>query len=81
MTTGGVFQNFVSQMKDKRDEANERNRKREVEKKAAKEAARENLLSPIDADRLERRGSPSRPLFSRYRKEQRDAEKRPAWKF
>ncbi|WKY15879.1 hypothetical protein Q1695_000955 [Nippostrongylus brasiliensis] len=107
MTAGGVFQNFVSQMKDKRDEANERNRKKEAEKKAAKEAAREvikeksplrskspslltrlrdrspvktrstldnlemtpstssrNLLSPIDAERLERRGSPSRPLFS-----------------
>ncbi|KAL6723085.1 hypothetical protein Aduo_018128 [Ancylostoma duodenale] len=126
MTTGGVFQNFVSQMKDKRDEANERSKKKEAERKAekaAKEAAREmikeaspmrskspslltrlrdrspvktrsplynlettpssssrNLLSPSDAERLERKGSPSRPLFSRYRKEPRD-EKRPAWKF
>ncbi|VDL78040.1 unnamed protein product [Nippostrongylus brasiliensis] len=44
MTAGGVFQNFVSQMKDKRDEANERNRKKEAEKKAAKEAAREYAL-------------------------------------
>ncbi|KIH56578.1 M protein repeat protein [Ancylostoma duodenale] len=44
MTTGGVFQNFVSQMKDKRDEANERSKKKEAERKAekaAKEAARE----------------------------------------
>ncbi|KAK6766255.1 hypothetical protein RB195_025885 [Necator americanus] len=127
MTSGGVFQNFVSQMKDKRDEANERSKKKEAERKAekaAKEAAREiikerspmrskspslltrlrdrspaktrspldnlettpstssrNLLMPSDAERLERKGSPSRPLFSRYRKEPRDTEKRPAWKF
>ncbi|VDM54046.1 unnamed protein product [Angiostrongylus costaricensis] len=124
MTTGGVFQNFVSQMKDKRDETNEQRTKKKEEKraeKAGKEAAIEitkeksplhskspslltrfrdrspnkthtpvdnlettpsmssrNLLSPSDA---ERRSSPSRPLFSRYRKEPRDAEKRPAWKF
>ncbi|KAJ1362554.1 hypothetical protein KIN20_022149 [Parelaphostrongylus tenuis] len=124
MTTGGVFQNLVSQMKDKRDEANEQRIRKKEEKrteKAVKEAAIEtikeksplrskspslltrfrdrspnktqtpvdnlettpsvssrNLLSPSDA---ERRSSPSRPLFSRYRKEPRDAEKRPAWKF
>ncbi|VDK47583.1 unnamed protein product [Cylicostephanus goldi] len=44
ITGGGVFQNFVSQMKDKRDEANERSKKKEVERKAekaAKDAARE----------------------------------------
>ncbi|KAK5967231.1 M protein repeat protein [Trichostrongylus colubriformis] len=48
MTTGVVFQNFVSQMKDKRDETNERNRKREAEKKAAKEAPRDEVIkSPL----------------------------------
>uniref|UniRef100_A0A0K0DQF8 Trichohyalin-like n=1 Tax=Angiostrongylus cantonensis TaxID=6313 RepID=A0A0K0DQF8_ANGCA len=36
MTTGGVFQNFVSQMKDKRDEANEQRTKKKEEKRAEK---------------------------------------------
>ncbi|CAD6190631.1 unnamed protein product [Caenorhabditis auriculariae] len=128
ITSHGVFQSFVSQMKDKRDEAHERSKKKEAEKKAekekekaAKEAAKEiareksparskspslltrlrdrspakskspnlettpstssrNLLSPSDAEKRLERSSPSRPLFSRSKRES-TSEKRPAWKF
>ncbi|CAI2357008.1 unnamed protein product [Caenorhabditis sp. 36 PRJEB53466] len=131
ITSHGVFQNFVSQMKDKREEASEKRTRKEAEKKAekekekaekaaAKEAAKEiareksparakspsiltrlrdrspakskspnlettpstssrNLLSPFDAEKRMERSSPSRPLFSRTKKE--SSEKRPAWKF
>ncbi|PAV79120.1 hypothetical protein WR25_03201 isoform B [Diploscapter pachys] len=124
------FQNFVSQIKDKRDESNEKKKAQEEKKSPkpskdqSKDASREkspgrakspslltrfrdrspakakspnlestpststrNLLSPSDAERStpdrrleDRKGSPSRPLFSRYRKES-NTEKRPAWKF
>uniref|UniRef100_A0A8R1I6P5 FAM184 domain-containing protein n=1 Tax=Caenorhabditis japonica TaxID=281687 RepID=A0A8R1I6P5_CAEJA len=131
ITSHGVFQNFVSQMKDKRDEASEKRTRKEAEKKAEKEkekaekAAKEaakviarekspartkspsiltrfrdrspakskspnlettpstssrNLLSPSDAEKRMERSSPSRPLFSRTKKES-SSEKRPAWKF
>lgn len=131
ITSHGVFQNFVSQMKDKREEASEKKVRKEAEKKAekekekaekaAKEAAKElareksparakspsilnrfrdrspaksntdnlettpssssrNLLSPFDAEKRMERSSPSRPLFSKTKKDG-GSEKRPAWKF
>ncbi|CAI5455336.1 unnamed protein product [Caenorhabditis angaria] len=49
LTSHGVFQNFVSQMKDKREEASERSKKKEAEKKAAKEAAKDREKSPSRA--------------------------------
>nr|Q11102.1 RecName: Full=Putative protein tag-278 [Caenorhabditis elegans] len=60
ITSHGVFQNFVSQMKDKREEASEKRTRKEAEKKAEKEKEKAEKAAKEAAKELAREKSPAR---------------------
>lgn len=71
ITSHGVFQNFVSQMKDKREEASEKRTRKEAEKKAEKEKEKAEKAAKEAAKELAREKSPARAkspsILTRFR--------------